>query len=188
MALNVASLVVSVSVSAATAFFVGRASAREVAPADVGAAQLKESFRDVEKTLEDIRRSLAERPAPAAAAAASLESRAAPPPTARAVAPVVEDPPAGTRPAPPAGAAGPLLPPANLSRAKELHEWESSEDVRRRWFFVSEAEALAVFGTPQSIDGWESGERWEYADQDWNLSLRFLRGRLVNVFTTDKRR
>ncbi len=186
MRTHVATLVVSAAVSAATAFVVGRATAREAAsPDDIGAS-LKESLRDVETALDDIRQAVAERPALATAPAAVAGPQAAPSPAGRAVSPAAAEPTTGTRAAPPADAPGPLLPPATHSRAKEIQEWETSEDVRRRWFLVSEAEALAVFGTPQSASGWESGEQWEYESEEARFTLCFLRGRLVNVYWINK--
>jgi hypothetical protein len=188
MGYTATTVLISVTVSAATAFLVGRATApQRAAPSEDVAASLKGSLRDVEATLREIRRSLDERPALAAAPLPVVESGTAPPQTARTRPPAAEEPVAGARPAPVAGTAAPLLPQGNLSRAAEIHGWESNEDVRRRWLLVSEAEALAVFGTPQSVQGWESGERWEYWNEEWSLSLCFLRGRLVSVYSTDKR-
>ncbi|HVG94586.1 MAG TPA: hypothetical protein VND21_09070 [Planctomycetota bacterium] len=187
MGYTTATVLISVTVSAATAFLVGRATAPQSAPPEDVAASLKESLRDVEATLREIRRSLDERPALAAAPLPVVESGSAPPQTARTRPPAAEEPVTGSRPAPVAGTAAPLLPQGNLSRAAEIHGWEKNDDVRRRWFLVSEAEALSVFGTPQSVYGWESGETWEYQNEEWSLSLRFLRGRLVSVSSIDKR-
>ncbi len=179
-------LAVAVAASAVTAFFVGRAAATEPTPPETLAASFKESLRDVERALEDIRRTIGERPALATAPAKPAEPAPAPPradarPPADVAPPVV-------RPAPRSGESAEKLPPADFTRVEEIHDWGHKEDVRRRWFLVSEAEALAVFGTPNLVNGWESGERWEYWNEAWNLSLCFLRGRLVNVYSTDKRR
>ena len=190
MSSQLPALLVSIVVSGATAFLVGRATARDATPSDAGAASLKEALADVERSREEIRALVAQRPPLAAAPASAPEPRAprsaatpphpaAPPPT---------EPAAATRPAPPPGGAAAMLPPANLARAKDLHGWDRDEEVRRRWFLVSESEVLATFGTPQQVAGWENGERWEYSNEDWNLSLCFLRGRLVAVYSTDKRR
>jgi hypothetical protein len=187
MGYTAATVLISVTVSAATAFLVGRATAPQGAPAEDVAASLKESLREVEATLREIRRSLDERPALAPAPPPVVESSTPSPQTARTGPPAPEAPAAGARPAPTAGTGAPLLPQGNLSRAAEIHGWDSNEDVRRRWFLVSEAEALSVFGTPQAVHGWESGERWEYTNEEWLLTLCFLRGRLVTVYSTDKR-
>jgi hypothetical protein len=185
MASNLATIGLAVAVSAVTSFFVGRATAREASERDASATSFKESLRDVERALDDIRQSLAKRPALAPSPTAPSESTAtlsaaAP---ARRIASPGDEPSAGSRPAPPAGATGPMLPPANFSRAKEIHEWDDNEEVRRRWFLVSDADALAVFGTPTFVSGWETGERWDYSNDDWAFSLCFLRGRLVHVFS-----
>ena len=183
---NAGTLAVAVVASAVVSFFVGRAAAREPAPPETLAASFKDSLHDVERALEDIRRTLGER-----AALAAAPARAAPEPVApatRADAPPPDAAPAVVRRAPRSGESAARLPPADLTRAAEIHEWDQKEDVRRRWFLVSEAEVLAVFGTPTLVSGWESGERWEYWNEAWTLSLCFLRGRLVNVYSTDKRR
>lgn len=187
---SAATLAISIAVSAATAFFVGRATGRERAPAEDAASSLKESLRDVEATLREIRQALAERPVLATAPATGDEAPAppaAPPQPARAGSSASQEPVQGTRPAPPSGPTAPLLPAADLSRAAEIHDWESREEVRRRWFLVSEAEVLAVFGTPHSVGEWGAGERWDYWNEEWYVSFCFLRGRLVRIHSTDKR-
>jgi hypothetical protein len=176
-------------VSVVTSFLVGRWSGPRTGPPPADSEGLKAALGDVERTLADIRQLLASRPAAPATASPPPELRAGP--SAESPVPVasprVEVPPGPQRPAPPRGAAGPLLPPLDLSRVEEIHDWDAKEEVRRRWLLVSETDALAIFGTPGLVAEWGAGERWEYSNEDWNLSLCFLRGRLVNAYSNDKR-
>jgi hypothetical protein len=187
----VATVAIALVVSVVTSFAVGRWSAsRTEPPPAAGATELKGALADVERGLVDIRQLLASWPITAPGDDPAPELRGAPsgavPLTSRP--PPPDEAPPGAKPAPSRETTAPLLPPADLSRAEEVHDWEEKEDVRRRWFLVSEAEALSVFGTPMLVTEWGAGERWEYSNEDWNLSLCFLRGRLVNAYSTDKRR
>jgi hypothetical protein len=187
---NAATFTIAVLVSAATAYAVGRATARETVPTEgASLAALAEAVRSLERTIAESRPA-ARPPSLAAGPAPAAEAR----PVEVAERPVSHPPPAAEagraapRTAPATKEGGEMLPAADLSRADEIDGWDQKEEVRRRWFLVSDREVLSVFGTPNGVSGWESGERWDYRNERWSLSFCFLTGRLVAVYSTDRHR
>jgi len=98
----------------------------------------------------------------------------------------------------------PLRPPGvhwtpepSLARLRELRGFMDEQDVRQRWMFTSEKDALGAFGTPTHVySGGADVVVWDYdfrtgVDQDgdpiravwWRLT--FVTGRLAEVKSDD---